>query len=614
MTPGQGQGPDSPPDQVRAETYLRLLAEAELRRVGMLPRPDPLAEIGVPSPLRAAIRLAMPLGRRAVAALQPLADNAAQTLRPLTDSAALTLRPLAENATQALRPLADSAARSLRPLADTASQTLEPLAGQLAGATLPAAERAARTLHPLAWQAAGRLHELRFSGARQLGMWRSRATAPLVRVTGQHPPQHEERSAEDGLRRFLTVAHALSWVGALDSGTADSVVAGLETALAARSRIRPGRIWFRLRHGALQQHPHRPPSGTYLAAPVGVLVPTAPESGLGDIYVITMVIAPDRAVLTAAGRVAKPEDRSLHRDPWPVFGRAGRPAAVDDRGNRYELHEDSGQSDQDGEWDITLRIAPIPPADTQWLELAMSPGSAPIRVDLAGAHGDPAAGPDPAGSPAERLIDFAAMKLLDAGTGAEPDSPPTHDLSPVADVVGALDAVDALAPARDAVGCLVTLAGRLGVHVPPALSDAGPPRALPASWVSVLENSRRHDGPRGVAPVAAVLPELDGTRFVLAGLLSTAAGAELGVLAWGNHRMADVPWRGRDTWSWSARDDQGRWHILTAGSFSASTMHAQLKLTLKPPLHPDATSLEVHVAGRSGEVTATVPLDWREPL
>jgi hypothetical protein len=612
MTPGQGQGPDRPLDHLKAETCLRMLAEAELRRVEALPRPDPLAEMGVPAPLRGAVRLGMPLGQRAVTALRPLSENAAQTLRPLTDGAAQTLGPLAENVAQTLRPVAGTAARSLQPLAESAARAIQPLTGRLVSTALPAAERAARTLHPLARQAAGRLLELRFSGAHQLRMWRSRATAPLARVTGRHPPRHEERSPENGLRRILTMAHALSWVGALDSGTADSVVAGLETALAARSRIPPHRLRLWLRHAMLQQHPGRPPAGTYLAAPLGVLVPTAPESGLGDICVITMVIAPDRAVLTAAGRMARPDDRSLHRDPWPVFSQASRPAAIDDRGNRYELHEDAGRSEPDGEWDVTLRIAPIPPAGIQWLELTMSPGSAPIRVDLAGANGGKAASPETAGSPAERLIDFAAMKLLNPSTDAAAESPPTHDLSQVADVVTALDAVGALAPARDAVGRLVTLADRLGVDVPPALSDAGPPRPLPAAWVSVLENSGREDGPRGVAPVAAVLPELDGTRFVLAGLRSHAAGAELDVLAWGDHRMSGVPWRGRDAWSWSARDDQGRWHILTADSFSASDMHAQLKLNLKPPLHPDATSLEVHVAGRSGEATATVPLDWRE--
>ena len=161
----------------------------------------------------------------------------------------------------------------------------------------------------------------------------------------------------------------------------------------------PHQLWFRMRRGPRQQQANRPLAGAYVAAPVGVLVPTAPESGLGDIHMVTMVIAPDRAFLALAGRVADPDNRSLHRDPWPVFGGTGRPAAADDRGNRYELHEDSAWSDGDGEWGGTLRLAPIPPAGTQWLELTMSPGSAPVRVDLSGACADAALESVPAGQP-----------------------------------------------------------------------------------------------------------------------------------------------------------------------------------------------------------------------
>ncbi len=43
MTSGQDPGP--PPDHARAETYLRLLAEAELRRLAAPPRPDPPAVV-----------------------------------------------------------------------------------------------------------------------------------------------------------------------------------------------------------------------------------------------------------------------------------------------------------------------------------------------------------------------------------------------------------------------------------------------------------------------------------------------------------------------------------------------------------------------------------------
>jgi hypothetical protein len=33
-------------------------------------------------------------------------------------------------------------------------------------------------------------------------------------------------------------------------------------------------------------------------------------------------------------------------------------------------------------------------------------------------------------------------------------------------------------------------------------------------------------------------------------------------------------------------------------------------MSLYPPLHPGATSLEVTLTGSAGRVTATMPLDW----
>jgi hypothetical protein len=596
MTPGPDQGYGPPPDHARAETYLRLRVEAELRRVQALPRPDPPPESRIPASLRGVARLAAPLGQRAVTTVQPLAGSAARSLQPL----------------------AGGATRTLQPLAGRAARTLQPLFGQLAGTVLPAAEQAARRLQPLALQAAGRAQTLRFAAEQQLRMWQWRAqaaAAPLRRAAGDGPARSAELSAEEGLGRLDTVAHALAWAGAIDDATADSVVGSLETALAARSRIHSRWLLVRVKRGIRQHHADRPPAGAYLAAPVGAACPAPPESGLANLDVITMVIAPDRAFLVVAARVTEPDARSQHRDPWPVFGSADRPTAIDDRGNAYQLYEDSGWSNDEGEWDSILQITPVPPAGVQWLELTMSPGSAPIRVDLARAAGEAAIGAEPAGSPAARLIDAAAIDLLGEAAGSEAGRAPGHDLRGVTDIVTALEGAGALAPARDAVGRLVSLADRLAVDVPPALRAAAPPGDLPAAWVSVLENGRRRDGPCGIIPAAVVLPELDGTRFVLAGLRSSAAGAQLHVLAWGRHRMPGffVFQHGRvGVWSWSARDDRGRWHILTEGSCSAGDLHANLQLEIRPPLHPQATSLAVTMAGRSGQVTATVPLDWRE--
>jgi hypothetical protein len=575
--------------QDRAETYLRLRAEAELRRVQALPRPDPAADLGLPEPLRGAARLVLPFGRRAAAALQPLAESAGRALQPL-----------AENAEQAVAPIVQNALCALQPLAQDAARALEPLANQVIGTVLPAADEAARRLHPLAWQAADRLQMLQRSGEHQFLQWRwqARQATATLRLTGPADtgPEREELSAGEGVRRLRAVAHALARAGAIDLATADSIVADLETALAARHRLDLEQLFMRDFHAEQQRHLARPPAGPYLAAPVGVLFPAGPESGLADLRLFTLVIAPDRAVLTVSGRLSDANLRSRHLDPWPLFGNHP-PVAVDDRGNQYQIHRDSGWSD-DENWAGILRLTPIPPSGIRWLELTMVPGSAPVRVEIAGP------GPEdegatvlvPAASPAELMIDAAALDLLypAAGDGHELL---WYDLSGPADIVVALDAVGALEPARGAVGRLVALAGRLGVNVPAALSAAAPP-----------------GGPVGLAPASAVLPELDGVRFVVAGLRSDATGADLNVMGWGarsvRHYVLDS---GVRRWSWSARDDRGRWHVAEEASASASDQHADLKLRLVPPLHPEATSLEVTVTGQTGQATVTVPLDWRGP-
>src|SRR5215813_14479309 len=62
MTPGDGRDParadreraGPSPEDGRAETYLRLCAESELRRALTLPRYEPPAPPGLPAPLRLA--------------------------------------------------------------------------------------------------------------------------------------------------------------------------------------------------------------------------------------------------------------------------------------------------------------------------------------------------------------------------------------------------------------------------------------------------------------------------------------------------------------------------------------------------------------------------------
>ena len=598
--------------QDRAETYLRLRAEAELRRVQALPRPDPPAPPGLPEPLRDAARVILPFGRRAAAALQPLAESAGRALQPLAEDAEEALRPLARNALDAVAPFAQNVARSL-----------EPLTGQVIGTVLPAAEEAARRLHPLAWQAAGRLQSLQWSGERRLQLWRwqvRRATGSFYGTSDDPGAGPGDLTADKGLGRFRLVARSLIEAGAIDAGAAESAVEDLAIALAARSRIGAHMAAM----SGLADEPMRvsagPPHGTYLAVPVGTLIPASPESGLANVRVYALVIGPDRAILTASGRMAAENLRSMHLDPWPLFGQGHGPTAVDDRGNSYQIHQDTGWNDEES-WGGILRLVPVPPAGTGWLDLTISPGSAPVRLDVAGASRpddaaqsgpDAASGADAASGPAERMIDAAATELLHLAVG-NGHALRWHDLSGIADVVAALEAIGALEPARAAVGRLITLAGRLGVDVPPALAAAAPPVPveLPDAWNDVMANSQLRDGPRGVTPAAAVLPELDSARFALAGLRSDEGGADLHVMAWGSRVVPHYLEDSIQAWSWWARDDRGRWHVAEENSSSASDGHAELTLRLIPALHPEATSLEVAVIGRSGQASATVPLDWR---
>ena len=127
----------------------------------------------------------------------------------------------------------------------------------------------------------------------------------------------------------------------------------------------------------------------------------------------------------------------------------------------------------------------------------------------------------------------------------------------------------------------------------------------------MLSGSRRVDGPQGTSAAAAVLPEIDGARFVLAGLSSWERHATLLVFAWG---WSPQPreFRPQQPFSWWARDDADRWHVGRVAMHDAAPGTFQLELT--PPLHPAARSLDIILTGRDGRVTATLPLAWPERL
>lgn len=207
-------------------------------------------------------------------------------------------------------------------------------------------------------------------------------------------------------------------------------------------------------------------------------------------------------------------------------------------------------------------FSPLPPAGIHWLELTLSPGSAPIRVDLT-VSGESAGvfAPAEPDSAVDQVLDDAAEELL-SFRGLEGDDPgyiSAPFLADIADVVHALEVTGNLPAPCAGLDRLVTLPRLLRLDVLPVLAARAQPAELPETWTSVLETRGRRDSPCGDAAAAGVLPELDGQRWLIAGLHCDAGETELQVMGWGTDRA--VGSLGRD-WQepsfWWARDDAGR--------------------------------------------------------
>jgi hypothetical protein len=575
-------------ETARAETYLRLVTETELRRALAFPR------------------VRSPEARRPPAAVL-WASRAAGAVLAGADLAARPLQSTARRAGPAVRPWAAGAARFLA----------------------PPTRQARRAVSQVAWQASSAGRRLR----RRL------------------PDRHHTPPAEDGLSRVRAAADLLMAVRALDESVAESVVSGLYTALALRERLgwHPMPRYLRAFWGR-RGRPAPAPAGPVTAVSVGTTVRIEADGESADMYLVALVLGPDTAALTTVAwptrtpaRVRgkrEPRRTSLDEVIDQVEGRA-----ADDLGGSYLVRADGGGGSLDGPGEGEFRIEPVPPTGLRWLEISMSPGQPPVRIELpartAITDSAPIAGSAPAAgqqrapaSPAdraERIIDAVAQNLLPTGQDGWSEAVP--DLAEVTSMVRVLREAGVLAPASPALARLGTLARRIGIRIPDELAAAGTQvrsgaatgakaRAgaasagaeggdLPAAWQAVLEQRDRADGRVGLVPVAAVLPGLDGARCVLAGLRSEAGYASLQVLAWGWPSPRFETFDGWPEFSWRAHDDSGRWHVgqEREGSYGGDGI-SDFRLALTPPLRSAATTLTVILIGTTGEVAVTVPLNW----
>jgi hypothetical protein len=443
-------------------------------------------------------------------------------------------------------------------------------------------------------------------------------TSPRYRWLDEDFQAGGQPPVEVGLHRVSAVLSALRQVGVLSGATAGGLAAEFADALALRGLHDPRGLASPAPAGPggatgagaiaadAAAQPGGAPGGRYLAVPVGVVIPAEWDGHEGEVHVLAFVLAPDRAAITtsfvsswreapaAAGGTATPQPS------FPPFGGSG---VTDDQGRRYGLTlEIAG-----GGWHESgvLALSAVPPPGTRWLDMPVSPDRS-VRIDLTGApvvrarhehHPPPPLG--------ELLLGAVAETML--GGGQLVGMSATLLATGLAEVADALTAVRLLAPDSPAASHLAALCARRAIEVRGPWASRARASGLPPPWASVLSGSRRVDGPQGASTATAVLPEINGARFVLAGLSSWERHATVLVFAWGWSRRPRE-FRPQQPFSWWARDDADRWHVGRIAMHDAAPGTFQLELT--PPLHPAARSLDIILTGRAGRITATLPLTW----
>ena len=440
-----------------------------------------------------------------------------------------------------------------------------------------------------------------------------------------------------GISRVMRVAGALTTVGVFGEEVTGPVLDDFESALGRRGARTPGGYGRDLRRWVRSGPSRRAPAAPDVAVPVGQVIPVHGEDVTGEVILLSYALTESGALLTF---VARPDQlRPVDPDgPWETVpgprpirrrGRVMIPhrqfTATGDQGASYQMSY-NGTGSRPGEW--TLRLYPSPPSDLHWLDLSTTPGEPAARIDLT-PPGTPAPTVSPVAlSPAEQLLHNIALRLLATGgifpqfiltllteMALERPEPLPDTADGLGDVIAALQVSGALPPHSPVPGQLAVLCTRLnvtghGITAPPARDL--PARDLPELWLSVLTSSQ-HTAPQtepACAAVAAALPDLDGTRLSILGLISSSDGTVLhihvsgvtshGYFGWPENNLAPAIW---------IRDSRGHWHATRVEPYHEGDVAMHVKVV--PPLSPGTAWIEVLAAGPSAEVRATLPLRWQ---
>jgi hypothetical protein len=442
----------------------------------------------------------------------------------------------------------------------------------------------------------------------------------------RHPPNPTTNA---GLRRLAVAAGTLAAAGAVETATADAIVDSYRLALVMRRRLEDWPF-----ETGWSGPPHRPAAGQparpLTAISIGRHVPLALEERTAEVNLLSLVIDNDRAVLTFTAKpppaldddqpadepAEDPEDDDDDYQPTEFLFEA---TVTDDQGIDYDAayytNDADGDEDDDELWTSQLELTPAPATSARWLDLTLWPGTPPVRVALDAPPAPPELTAEhlPAGLRAEQCLSALAETMLQMRRLSPEAEHVTLSALPI--VTGALTGAGVMAPDSPALCQLASLGRRLDFALPASVADLADTE-LPPAWRSVLDDAGAADGPTGLIPAAAVLPDLDGTSWALAGLRSTSKSMQLRMFGWS---LAGADRRGqidrsahglRETPAVWARDDTGRWHYGAGSESSQSDDQTDLAIELVPPLHPAATSVDIIVTGTSERVTVTVPLTW----
>ena len=438
------------------------------------------------------------------------------------------------------------------------------------------------------------------------------------------------RIAESASSKVGRAARILVAAGLLDQDYVHDAGADLGAAIQVRSRLLLN--WYR-QQGVLHRtifEPRVPPPSRgarqpMRVTPVGQTLPGTSDRAPWTLHLMSLMRTETEAVITVAMRMHWPPDESgtagagagagagPHQLPYHQLW------AVDDQGTRYRVRFEGGRGGM-ATWLGHARLAPVPPRAARWLDL-VGDGTHLVRLPLGppappGRQATPPA-TEPTTGLGERLLVLEAEHILTTGDATGGARGQAGGPSP-GEIITVLMAAGGIAAGSPVPGQLAALCQRLGatghhITVPPG-------EELPAPWASVIAH-RDAPVPAGIpevfAPLACVLPDVDGARFALAGLSTIAGETHLHVISSGMPQLAGrFQWNWTPGFSWWLKDSAGNWHVGSPGEpdtygegmslymFGDGLQGFWLRLT--PPLTAPPGAAEIVVTGPSTQVRATV--------